>query len=70
MKCAVLGPGNVYLGMEEVGTPTDRHLPAITECDLPPGEYRWVADESNPYGGAFVALPGPVRASARALRAE
>ena len=32
---------------------TDRHVPAITACDLPTGKYLWIPDAGNPFGGAF-----------------
>ena len=53
MRCALLSPAGVYLRMDEVDEPTENHLPQITECDLPPGKYKWVPDETNTYGGAF-----------------
>ena len=68
MRCAVLDANGVFIGMEEVADPvdlTDRHLPSITECDLPPGEYAWHPDPDNPYGGEFVALPMRLRLAAR-----
>lgn len=65
MRCAVLDADGVYIGMEEVDTPTARHLPQITACDLPPGEYAWQVDAGNPYGGEFVALPLRLRLAAR-----
>lgn len=71
IRCALLDAADVYVGMVDVDDPadlTDRHLPQITACDLPGGEYRWQADAGNPYGGAFVALPERVRAAARAAR--
>lgn len=45
---------------------TDRHVPSITVCDLPPERYLWIPDERtrpgdgslmNEYGGAFWDLP-------------
>lgn len=65
MKCALLDENNVFLGMADVAEPGPRHLPQITRCDLPPGEYAWEPDDSNPYGGAFVPLPLRLRRLAR-----
>jgi len=64
IKVALLDESGVYLRMDELADEsqlTDRHVPRITACDLPAGEYRWVPDERknaagemlNPYGGAF-----------------
>ena len=64
-RCAVLDAAGVFIGMEEVDTPTARHLPQITACDLPAGEYAWQPDGANPYGGEFVALPMRLRLAAR-----
>lgn len=53
---ALLDENGVYLSMEaleDASQLTERHLPQITFCDLPPGKYRWIADEKNPEGGAF-----------------
>jgi len=54
--CAHLDADNTFIGMVTLaneGQLTDRHLRQITECDLPIGLYRWIADEGNAYGGAF-----------------
>lgn len=67
-RCAVLDANGVFVGMEEVDNPTDRHLPQITECDLPPGEYVWHAHDGNACGGEFLPLPAPLREAARAAR--
>lgn len=58
IRCAQLDAQGVYQGMVEVEPAqlTDRHLPTITECDLPAGEYRWQADPANAFGGKFVPL--------------
>lgn len=61
IRCAHLDAQGVYQGMVEIEPAqlTDRHLPTITECDLPPGEYRWQAEpvsEANAFGGKFVPL--------------
>jgi hypothetical protein len=63
IKAALLDEQGIFLGIDELtdaGQLTDRHLPLITECDLPSGRYRWVPAEvtkNNPYGGAFWPLP-------------
>lgn len=60
ITCALLDAQGVYQGMVSVAPHalTDRHLPTITECDLPAGEYQWVpaSETANPFGGEFVAL--------------
>lgn len=61
IRCAQIDAQGVYQGMVEVEPAqlTDRHLPTITECDLPAGEYRWVPEpvtDANPFGGKFVPL--------------
>lgn len=56
IRAALLDVDNVFLRMDElngVSQLTDRHLPSITECDLPSGKYRWQADHDNAYGGAL-----------------
>src|SRR5688572_14868512 len=53
MRAALLDDNDVFIRVEEVVEPTNRHLPQITECDLPSGKYQWIADSNNPYGGAF-----------------
>src|SRR5688572_33292615 len=53
MRMALLSPAGVFLRMDDVEQPTANHLPQITECDLPPGRYKWVPDLENPFGGAF-----------------
>jgi hypothetical protein len=50
----------VFLRIDEVEDAsklTDRHVPAITHCDLEPGVYVWIASDNpkNEYGGAFWA---------------
>jgi hypothetical protein len=47
VKAALLDDKDVYLRIDELPPEelTDRHLPHITECDLPPFEYRWNAKE-------------------------
>ena len=51
MKAALLDENRVYLRMDEVEVPTERHLPQITSCDLPAGRYVWVPEQ-----GAFVEV--------------
>lgn len=53
MRAALLNPAGIFLRVEDVDVLTENHLPQITECDLPPGQYKWIADPNNPYGGAF-----------------
>ncbi len=51
---ARLDADGYFAGMDELPEAdlTDRHLPHVAECDLPPGKYRWV-------DGAFVHAPRP-----------
>jgi len=59
VRAALLDAEGVYLRMDELADEaalTPQHLPQITSCDLAPGEYRWIADERNAYGGAFWPL--------------
>lgn len=55
IKAALLDEQGLYLRMDELAEAdlTERHVPTIKACDLPAGQYRWVPDERNPYGGAF-----------------
>lgn len=58
-QLAVIDERGVYLGMFASSFPIaegHRRLQAIVECDLPVGEYAWVDDETNPFGGAFWPL--------------
>lgn len=60
IKAALLDEQGIFLRIDELKSKsalTDRHLPAITECDLPAGRYVWLADDANPYGGAFWPVP-------------
>lgn len=44
IRAALLDENDVYLGIEtlrDASQLTPRHLPEITEADLPPGQYRW-----------------------------
>ena len=59
VRAALLDANGVYLRMDTLADPdelTPLHLPAITSCDLAPGEYRWIADRQNQFGGAFWPL--------------
>lgn len=68
LKAALLDEQGIFLTIDTLKSKaqlTDRHLPQITHCDLPPGRYRWVPtpdDQTNPYGGQFVPLPKRSRA--------
>lgn len=56
IKAALLDAQGRYLRIDELEDElglTPRHLPQITECDLPPKRYRWIADPDNPARGAF-----------------
>ena len=56
IHAALLDANGVFLRIDELASEADltpRHLAAITTCDLAPGEYKWVPDDANPYGGAF-----------------
>lgn len=56
VKAALLDERGVYLRMDELADETQltaQHVPSITSCDLPPGQYKWIAEEMNEYGGAF-----------------
>lgn len=63
LKAALLDEQGIFLRIDELDDAealTERHLPQITDCDLPPGRYRWVPDpddNANPYGGSFWPLP-------------
>lgn len=65
IKAALLDENGIYLRIDELEGPkqlTPRHLPKITECDLPPGRYYWapakrdILNNPNPLGGAFWPL--------------
>ena len=59
VRAALLDANGVYLRMDELASAeqlTPLHLPTITSCDLAPGEYRWITDRQNPFGGAFWPL--------------
>lgn len=72
IRCAQIDAQGVYQGMVEVEASalTDRHLPTITSCDLPAGEYRWGPDTANPFGGKFVPLKFEVIQAKLAAQAE
>lgn len=73
IKAALLNSEGVFERMDELGDAsqlTPLHLPQISECDLPPGKYRWIADASNPYGGAFWSLAWLEHVAATAAAAE
>lgn len=68
IKAALLDEQGVFLRMDQVKSKaalTARHVPSITECDLPPGKYKWVEDKENPYGGAFEPLPKPKQSAGK-----
>lgn len=59
IKAARLDAAGVYQGIDELpddSALTPSHLEQITRCDLQPGQYKWIADANNPYGGAFWPL--------------
>lgn len=56
IKAALLDERGVYLRVDELASEADltpQHLPQITYCDLPAGEYVWLPDDAGDYGGAF-----------------
>lgn len=56
VKAALLNAQGHFIRMDELEDPAELtvlHLPQITECDLPPGQYKWIADQANQMGGAF-----------------
>ena len=70
IRAALLDKDGIYLRMDELESAaqaSDRHVLSITECDLPPGRYKWCPGqttfnpftgrtEPNPYGGRFIAI--------------
>ena len=54
ITAARLDADGYFAGMDELPETelTERHLPNVSECDLPPGKYRWI-------DGAFVHAPKP-----------
>jgi hypothetical protein len=60
ITAALLDEQGIFLKVDTLKSKaalTERHLPSIKNCDLPPEKYKWVADQANPYGGAFWPLP-------------
>lgn len=53
MRMALLDADGVFQGLVDAQEITPLHLPQITDCDLPPGKYKWVSDSGSPQGGAF-----------------
>lgn len=56
VRAALLDEKGVYQRMDELADAkalTALHLAQITACDLPAGEYLWIADDKNSMGGAF-----------------
>jgi hypothetical protein len=73
IRAALLDADGVFLRIDELADAsqiTDRHLARITACDLPPGEYRWIPDTKNPFGGAFWPLAWLARLEADRLAVE
>jgi hypothetical protein len=76
VKAARLDANGVYLGMDDLASPaelTPLHLAQITECDLKPGEYRWIQETGNPgnpYGGAFWSIAWLDRIAQTAAKEE
>jgi hypothetical protein len=61
IRAARLDALGVYQGidvLDDASHLTPQHLPQITECDLPPGRYRWTGDQFRPLRAAQVK-PGP-----------
>jgi hypothetical protein len=58
IRCALIDERGIYQGMTEIDESElgPQHLPTITDCDLPAGQYQWVVDAGNPYGGKFVSM--------------
>ena len=52
VRAALLDENGIYLGIDLLPEDqlTEHHLPHITECDLPPGQYCW-------HENAFVPIP-------------
>ncbi len=76
IKAALLDERGVYQRMDELEDEsklTAQHLPRITECDLPAGEYVWQpakVGERNPFGGSFFPLSRRERKAVRQARAK
>jgi hypothetical protein len=61
IRAARLDALGVYQGidvLDDASHLTPQHLPQITECDLPPGRYRWTGIQFMPLRAAQVK-PGP-----------
>lgn len=59
IKAALLDERGIFLRMDEVADETqltNRHVRSIKSCDLPAGEYLWVAHTRNEFGGEFVSV--------------
>ena len=62
IRAALLDEGGRFVridSLESADALTPRHLPQITDCDLPVGEYRWDRERHT-----FVPLPAAQRARA------
>ncbi len=76
IKAALLDERGIYQRIDELDDEaklTAQHLPQITECDLPAGEYAWQPakdGDKNPFGGCFVPLSRRERKAVRAARAR
>lgn len=72
IQAALLDDADVYLRMDELADEsalTPRHLPQITVCDLPPGQYKWIAGAGE-FGGAFWPLSWLERVAADAAAVQ
>lgn len=74
IAAALLDENGIYLRMdylEDMTQLTERHLPTITSCDLPPGKYKWIwQEQNNPYGGYFEDVGWRSRVDETRLKAE
>lgn len=75
ITCARVDADGVYQGMETLERVdlTALHIQTVTECDLAPGLYRWVAHDGNAFGGEFKSvkwLEAQARLDAAAERAK
>ena len=74
IPAALLDEEGLFLRMEALPEAelTDRHLPQIADCDLPPGKYKWDAERQQflPAGKKSpAAAPDATRAIVKALDA-
>lgn len=56
IRAARLDEGGIFQGVDELEDEsklTALHLRQIDACDLEPGKYKWLSDDTNPMGGAF-----------------